>query len=130
VATNVAIVAAIWSQGIFQFNAKKQLEALSRGVESLQISQNGFREGTFWRLDNIGAAVGSIEVTLHDLVQQTSTMEKSSFQALPMFGRTLLPFLRNGDFIGRQAVMDEIERQLQLPNTNNRCAVYGLGGIG
>jgi len=130
VATNVAVVAAIWSQGKFQFSAKKQLEALRQGVEALQISQNGFREGAFWRLDDIGAAVGSIEVTLHDLVQQTSTVEKSSFQPLPMFGRTLLPFVRNGNFVGRKAVVNEIERQLQLPSSNNRCAVYGLGGIG
>ena len=129
-ATNVAVVASIWSQGIFHFNTKKQLEALTRGVNDLQSSQNGFRDGTFWRLDNIGAAVGSIEVTLHDLVQQTSTVEKPMFQALPGFGRTLLPFVRNGDFVGRKLIIDEIERQLNLPSSNNRCAVYGLGGIG
>ncbi len=126
----MAVAVSIWSQGIFHFKIKKQLEAITHGVETLQISQNGFQEGAYWRLDNIGAAVGSIEVTLHDLVQQSSTIDKPMFQSLPEFGRTLLPFVRNGDFVGRKAVIDKIEHQLELPSSNNRCAVYGLGGIG
>jgi hypothetical protein len=126
----VSITASIWSQGIFQFNTKKQLEALAQGVQTLQTSQDCFQRGSYMRLDAIGSAIGSIEVTLHDLVQQSSTIEKPTFKPAPNFGWTLLPYIRNRDFVGRKTIIEDIKHKLELPNSNNRCAIYGLGGVG
>jgi len=128
--TYEAVVTSIWSQGIFQYKTKKQLKAIAHGVQALQTTQNRFKNGTYSRLDDIGSAVGAIENTLNDLWQQSSTVSKPTFKAAPECGRTLLPYVRNGDFVGRKAIVEDIEHKLGLPNSNNRCAIWGLGGIG
>ncbi len=73
---------------------KKQLDGIAHGVQNLQNSQDAFKGGTYGRLDAIGTAVGSIEVTLHELVQQSSITDKPTFKPSPEFGRTLLPYVR------------------------------------
>lgn len=42
----------------------------------------------------------------------------------------MVPFQKNGDFIGRQEYIQSLEKKLCVPNTYCRVALVGLGGIG
>ncbi|KEY65494.1 hypothetical protein S7711_09285 [Stachybotrys chartarum IBT 7711] len=42
----------------------------------------------------------------------------------------LIPFNRNPNFIGRSAILQELEHQLMEPSSQLRAALFGLGGVG
>jgi tetratricopeptide (TPR) repeat protein len=118
----------IWAEGKFQFNIHKKLEEINSGIHSLKVSQDGFEKGTFNKLDTMGCAVSSIEVNVQELlfrtVQQTAptvTVER---------GHLVIPFVRNGNFVGREGILENVEHQLELPKSNHRVALWGLGGVG
>jgi hypothetical protein len=45
--------------------------------------------------------------------------------------RIIVPLLRNPNFVGRNAIFDELDSRLGLENgAQGRAALCGLGGIG
>lgn len=89
-----------------------------------------FQNGAYSRLDNIGSTVTSIEVTINEFLERSQSTARPGIQNEAEEGRNLLPYARNGVFVGRKPLLEEVERKLADPKSNNRVAIYGLGGIG
>jgi hypothetical protein len=128
VSTNTAVISMLWSEGVFKFDTQKQLEAIQQGIKSLQNSQNGFETGTFTRLDAIGSAMSSVEVNVQELLFRS--VQRTSSPVAGDQGHLLIPFVRNGNFVGRETILETIEQKLVLPKSNRRVALWGLGGVG
>lgn len=129
VATNVTLVGMLWSHGIFEYNVQTQLESINRGVTSLQASQDSFKRGAFTKLDEVGSTVSSIEINIQELLYRSVPRDTKSVATIEAI-KTSIPYARNGNFVGRESVLEEVKRKLELPKSNNRVALYGLGGVG
>ena len=116
----------VWSEGKFQFDTQKQLAAIRSGINSLAASQDGFKKGTFSKLDTMGFAVSSIQTNVQELLFRTVRQTTLGTER----GHLVIPFVRNGNFVGRETILETVERQLELPKSNHRVALWGLGGVG
>lgn len=125
----MTIVGMLWSHGIFEYNVQKQLESISRGVTSLQVSQDSFKQGTFTKLDEVSSTVSSIELNLQELLYRSVPSNTKSFAVVEAMKSTI-PYTRNGNFVGRELILEEVKCKFELPKSNNRVALYGLGGVG
>ncbi|KAF2148089.1 hypothetical protein K461DRAFT_68483 [Myriangium duriaei CBS 260.36] len=45
-------------------------------------------------------------------------------------GDWFVPFPRNPDFVGREAIIDELEQMVFTPKQSSQVAIFGLGGVG
>ncbi|KAG9230834.1 P-loop containing nucleoside triphosphate hydrolase protein [Amylocarpus encephaloides] len=46
------------------------------------------------------------------------------------FSRLVVPYARNMNFVGRETILQQVGSLLEMPKSNNRVALYGLGGVG
>ena len=73
------------------------------------------------------AAAFAREFLFTILPRDVTGMESASSAAKIHF---MVPFQRNGDFIGRESFIQSLEKKLCVPNRYCRVALVGLGGIG
>ncbi|KAE9371963.1 hypothetical protein N431DRAFT_456722 [Stipitochalara longipes BDJ] len=131
VSTNTAVVSVVsmlWSEGVYKFDYHKQLDAIQASINTLKSSQQGFERRTFGKLDPMASAITSIDMNVQELLFRNvnPAPRATTFDR----GHLVIPFVRNGNFVGRRAILDSVERKLVLPTSNNRIALRGLGGVG
>jgi hypothetical protein len=118
----------LWSERVYKFNYYNQLDTIQAGINSLKISQQGFEKRTFGTLDPMASAITLIDANVQELLFRNVHPAPRSTRFEP--GHLVIPFERNGNFVGRRAILDIVEQKLDLPKSNNRVALRSLGGVG
>ena len=63
-------------------------------------------------------------------VQHTDPRPTVAPRAPPPSPRLTIPIARDTHFVGRQAILDDLELRLNVPGYHNRVTLTGLGGVG
>jgi hypothetical protein len=70
----------------------------------------------------MGPSMSSIEVNVQEIPKPVV--------ADAQHGHLVIPYVRNGNFVGRESILRNVENKLEQRESNNRVAMYGLGGVG
>jgi tetratricopeptide (TPR) repeat protein len=124
----MSVVSMLWSDGVFKFDYHKQLDTIQTSINTLKVSQQGFEKRTFGTLDPMASAITSIDTNVQELLFRNvhAAPRSTTFER----GHLVIPFVRNGNFVGRRTIIESVERKLNVPASNNRVALRGLGGVG